>query len=169
SNLLIDQGHVFFSQADGSLTVLSLETGDVLHRDKARAYSGTFTLTPAGILVVGYDFVAVLNQTNFTRIWSADAQYDAIVSSNLLVSYDGYGLVQCRKLTDGSVQWTFNLPGALQIVPDTGLVLVHRAATYEEKSIPTTVGLDLQSGKELFRKTAPPNTHWEKIFFDGTN
>jgi hypothetical protein len=87
--------------------------------------------------------------------------------SNALVSYDGYGLVEYRDLSTGKVRWSFELPGALEVIAESGRVLIHRAATYEDDRVPVTVMLDLESGKELFRRTPPPGTHTSEVFFDG--
>ena len=48
SNFLIDDGRVLFAQADGSLTALSLKSGEVLVRAKGRNYSGELRRVPGG-------------------------------------------------------------------------------------------------------------------------
>jgi hypothetical protein len=169
SNFLIDDGRVIFVQSDGSLTVLSFESGKVLLREKSRDYSGTLKRVPEGILVFNYGTITLLNPDNLNVLWDTKLHYEPNVLDGALVSYDGNGLVQCRDLKNGGVKWSLNLPGALEVVAESGKVLIHRAATYEEESTPTTVLLDLNSGTELFRKGAPSGTHWEHVFFDGTN
>jgi outer membrane protein assembly factor BamB len=169
SNFLIDQGRVLFVQADGSLTVLRLETGEVLLREKSRDYSGRLLRVPDGILVLNYGTITLLNPANFAALWDTTVHYDPHVTDDVLVSYDGNGSVQCRHLRDGTVRWTYQLPGALEVIEQAGRVLIHRSATYEEKVVPTTVLLELQTGKEVFRKTPPAGVHWENVFFDGTN
>ncbi|HEX5218284.1 MAG TPA: hypothetical protein VFZ59_01855 [Verrucomicrobiae bacterium] len=166
SNILIDEGHAIFAQSDGSLTMLAIETGQVLHRAKGRDFSGTLSRIDSGILLLNYGTIALLNPTNLSVLWETTTHYDPNILGNLLVSYDGNGLVECRDLNSGALRWTFDLPGALDVVAISNKVLVHRAATYEAGT-PVTVLLDLESGKELFRKSPPPGTHWPEPFFDG--
>lgn len=167
SNFLVDGGRVCFAQSDGSLTMLLLDTGEVILRRKDRDYSGTIVGTDDGILVLGYEKITMLERATLLPIWETSLYYEANVINNLLVSYDGWGLVECRYLSDGSTRWSYNLPGALDITAEGQYVLVHRAATYE--GTPTTVLLDLDTGKEVFTKQPLPHTHYEKVFFDGTN
>lgn len=169
SNLLIDDGRVFFAQADGSFTGLELETGSVIYRKTDHDYSGTLKRTTAGIIVLNYGTISLLDATDLSLKWQTTFHYDPNVLSNHLVSYDGNGLVQCRQLQDGDVLWTFDLPGALEVVAETDKVLVHRAATFEDTVQPATVLLDLATGRELLRKTPPTGIHWDRVFFDGTN
>ena len=169
SNLLIDDGRVFFAQADRSLTGLQLDNGKVLYRKTDRDYSGTLKRIPAGIIVLNYGTISLLDATNLSLKWQTTFHYDPNVISDHLVSYDGNGLVQCMQLHDGRVLWTFDLPGALEVVAKMDKVLVHRAATFEPAVQTTTVLLDLATGKELLRKTPPAGIHWESVFFDGTN
>src|SRR5438105_348154 len=69
SNLLIDGERVLFAQSDGSLTVLSIETGKALRRVKGYNFSGVLKRIPQGILSLQYGSIALLNPTNFTVIW----------------------------------------------------------------------------------------------------
>ena len=52
---------------------------------------------------------------------------------------------------------------------ESGKVLAHRQAAYDTGTRPTTVLLDLESGRELFRKAPANGTRWAAAFFDGTN
>src|SRR5438094_4471534 len=98
SNFLIDTGRVFFAQADGSLTVLALETGEVLRRDASRDYSGTLMRVPPGILVLNYGTITLYDPNALTPLWETKFHYSPNVVGDALVSYDGNGLVQCRNL-----------------------------------------------------------------------
>ena len=169
SNFLIDGNRVLFAQSDRSLTVLALDTGEVLQREKNRDYSGTLMRTDRGVLVVNSSVIALLNPTNFSVLWEIGSQYEPNVIDDRLVSYSGSGLVECRGLNDGQVRWSCELPGTLEIVAAAGKVLLHHSAVYEEGSAPATALLDLDRGKELFRKTPPFGTNWASAFFDGTN
>jgi len=44
SNIVVDEGKVYFAQSDRSLTVLNLETGAVIARKHDNDYAGTFLL-----------------------------------------------------------------------------------------------------------------------------
>jgi outer membrane protein assembly factor BamB len=165
SNFLTEDGRVYFAQSNGSLTVLDLKTGEVILRKKDRDYSGTIISTDHGILVHNYGKITMIDRRSLIPIWQTESHYKANVTEDFLVSYDGNGLVECRHLSDGSTRWSYNLPGALDIIAEGQNVLVHRAATFE--GTPTTVLLDLDTGKEVFRKQPPPNVHYGKVFFDG--
>jgi len=169
SNLLIDRDRVLFAQADGSLTVLDINSGKVLHRDKKRDYSGTLTRVPQGILVLQYGRIALLNATNLLQVWETTSHYDPNITPDALVSYDGNGKVECRDLKSGRSRWAFELPGALEVIETNGMVCVVRAAVYEEQATPTLALLHLSDGKEIFRRTAANGVSWANGFFDGTN
>src|SRR5262245_8850132 len=69
SNFLVDGDKLVFAQSDRTLTVLSIETGEVLLRVKNREFSGTLKRVSQGILMLQYSSVALLNPTNYTTIW----------------------------------------------------------------------------------------------------
>src|ERR1041385_566267 len=169
SNFLVDDRRVIFAQADRSLTVLALDNGKVLRREKSRDYSGTFQRTGHGILLFGSDRITMLDPMNFTTRWETPFHSAPNVIGNDLVSYDGNGRVQCRGLADGRVRWSYHLPGALQVVAASGAVLVHHGAIYDEEFPAATALVDLQTGNELFRKGPPFGTNWASMYFDGTN
>ena len=169
SNFLIDGGRVLFAQSDGSLTALDLETGKVLVRDRTRNYSGTLRRIPQGLLVLNDRTIALLDPARFTALWETAFSREPNIIGDDLISCDENGGVQCRNLADGRIRWSYDLPGTLEIVAESGKALVHRAATYDAEKVPATVLLDLQNGKELFHKTPTNGVHWAAAFFDGTN
>jgi len=168
SNFLIDDGKVYFAQSDGTLTALNLDTGEVVARKSNIEYGGTLRLVDKGILVRTYGELTVLDQSTLEVIWQAKDEYDSTIEGDRLVSYDGNGLVECRDLDTGKILWSYNLPGALDIVVQKAKVLVFRSAVYDgPKGAPAVVLLDLESGQELMHKTAPPNVHYLGAYFDG--
>jgi outer membrane protein assembly factor BamB len=169
SNLLVDGDRVLFAQSDGSLTALDINSGKVLYRDSKTDYSGTLTRVPQGILVLNSGRIALLNATNLQQVWKTLSYYAPNITSDALVSYDGNGKVECRDLKSGSSRWTFDLPGALEVIEKNGMVCVVRAAMYEDSSKPTLALLNLSDGNEIFRRTAASNVSWANGFFDGTN
>src|SRR4051812_41049259 len=87
SNFLIDDRRVIFAQADRSLTVLALDTGNVLRREKTRDYSGTFQRTAHGILLLSSDRIEMLDPANFTTRWETRFHSAPNLICNDLVSY----------------------------------------------------------------------------------
>ena len=167
SNFLIDDGKVYFAQSDGSLTVLNLETGDIVARKKNIDYGGTLHTVDNGILV-NSDELTVINKSTLDVIWQEKHVYDPMIDGNRLVSYDGNGLVACRDLMTGKILWSYDLPGALEFVGQKGKLLVFREAVYDGPTgVPAVVLLDMGSGKELLHRTTPPNVHYLGAFFDG--
>src|SRR5579863_3314686 len=132
SNFLVDNDHLFFSQSDDSLTVLKLSTGEVLRRDKSRNFSGTLFLASNGIVVVGYSAVTLLDRNDFKVLWRVEPAYNSIVTNDLLVSDNGNGLVQCRNLVTERLNWSYDLPGAVEFVVDKEEVFINRAAMFDE-------------------------------------
>lgn len=169
SNFLIDERRVVFAQADGSLTALAIDSGKVLARNRARNYSGSLRRIPQGLLLVNDRTIALLDSANFSTFWEMPFHHDPTVAGDALIVWDENGRVQCRDLGDGKVRWSYELPGSLEIAAESGQVLIHRPATYEEELLPTTVLLNLSDGKELFRRVATNGIHHAATFFDGTN
>jgi outer membrane protein assembly factor BamB len=169
SNFLIDGYRVRFAQADGSLTTLSLSSGDVLGRNRTRDFSGTLLSLPQGVLLLGSRSIVMLNPTNFTARWETPFHQDPNVAGDALVSQDGKGLVECRSLDDGRVRWSYELAAASTVVAESGKVLLHRDVTHDESKLPMIVVLDLESGKVLQRRIATNRVHWARTWFDGTN
>lgn len=161
SNLLaLDDGRLVFTQSDGSLTVLDLATGDVLLRRSDRSYSGTFVRVPPGILLVSYDWIALLDAGDLTTRWETRAASDPNLADGLLVSHDGNGRVEARALDSGALLWSHELPGALELDARNGRLLVHR--TYAGP--PTAELLDLATGRSVFSRTSGNVT---AVGFDG--
>jgi len=168
SNFLVDQDKVYFAQSDGTLTVLNLDTGDVVARNRNIDYGGTLQLAENGILVCTYGELTVLNMNTLEVIWQAKEEFNPVIEGNRLVSYDGYGLIDCRDLATGKTLWSYDLPGALEFAAQKGKLLVFREAVYDGPiGVPAVVLLDMDSGKELLHRTTPPNVHFLGAFFNG--
>ena len=169
SNFLIADGKVYFAQADGTLTALNLDTGEVVARHKNGDYSGTLRLFDKGILVCAYKELTMLDRATLEVIWRAD-EHEPVIDAGRLVSSDGNGLVRCREADTMKVLWSYNLPGALDIVVQKGKVLLFRSAVFDgPEGFPAVVLLDALSGEELLHKTSPPNVHYINAYFDGEN
>jgi len=167
SNFVVDEGRVMFVQADDSLTVLRLDDGKVMARKHDIEYSGTLQMTAEGVLVLKYSGASLLDPTNLTLKWNCNAAYNSIVSGDVLVTCDGNGLIECRNLSKGRVLWSYELPGALNIAVDSGKVLLLRSAVYERPDRePTVVLLELKTGRELFRRTAPQGVSYIAGYLD---
>lgn len=178
SNFVVHEDKVYFSQSDGSLTVLKVQSGGVLARKTDFDYSGTLRLVDAGLLVMNYDQITLLNLTTLAPIWRVADRLAQEMEGTRLIDYDGNGLVECRELATGKVLWTYNLPGALDIVVENGRVFVFRSAVWgrsifqsaihdEADGVPAVVLLDLATGHEIFHKTTPPGWHYLNAYFDG--
>lgn len=166
SNIVVADGKVYFIQADRSLTALDLATGRVLLRKKGLGHMWEVQATDRGLLVCGYSEICLIDMTSHVILWQTSCRCDPNVLDDCLVSYDGNGLVQCRRLRDGTVLWSFDLPGALDVIAAKDKVLVHREARFE--GTPATVLLDMKTGKELFRwRTPPAGVPSERLYFDG--
>ena len=59
SNFLVDEGKLFFAQADGTLTVLKLNTGEVIARKRNIYYEGSLQLIDEGILVMTHSKITL--------------------------------------------------------------------------------------------------------------
>jgi len=63
SNFAWDSNHVYFVQADHSLTVPALETGQCLQRKKDDRYDGALLRVPAGLLNLQDEKARLLDAT----------------------------------------------------------------------------------------------------------
>jgi outer membrane protein assembly factor BamB len=168
SNFLVYDGKVAFAQSDGTLTVINLETGDVVARKKNIYYDGTLKINDIGIFVTTYSTFSVLNKNNLEIVWQANDTHAKFIEGDKLVTCDGNGLVKCRDLISGKTLWSYDLPGALQLVFEKGKILIFMEAVYDGPKVnPAVVLLDLVTGKELLHRTTPAKVHFMGVFFDG--
>jgi len=168
SNFVIHADRVYFAQSDDSLTILDLETGEVVLRKKGLWPARTIEWTESGILVQSYRGTAMLAPSTLDVIWQAENRHGWIIPGQRLIVRDGNGLVECRQLATGSIVWSYSLPGALELTARGGHLLVFRSAVYEGRNgVPAVVLLDLATGKEALHKTTPPGVHYIETFFDG--
>ncbi len=168
SNFLIDDGKVYFAQSDGSLTALDLDTGAVLARRRHIRYRGILRRVEPGILVHATDGITVVDTSSLDVLWRSSDQYNVTVAADRVIAGNGHGLLTCRALDTGEPLWSYDLPGSLDVVLEKDRVLVFRSAVYGgPKGEPAVVLLDLQSGRELLRKTTPPGVHYLRAYFDG--
>lgn len=168
SNFLFLDGKVVFIQGTGSLTVLDLETGEVLLRKKPEgdsSYHGTLKHCPYGALMIDYNRVVLLDQKTLDPVWGADACYDAAADAGFVVSHDGKGTVRCRHAQTGQLLWNAEMDRVRKIVAVDNKALV---ATSDYHGGCSALKLfDLESGRELLHKQADADVRWLKVYFDG--
>jgi outer membrane protein assembly factor BamB len=164
SDFLISEGRACFAQADGSLTVLDVDSGHVLIRTPAEDVSWyELRMHRDRIVAIGYRKVRVWDKETLEALWESDKHCSVSLYGNHLVSYDGNGLVEAREFDSGKSLWTYDLPGALSIVVENDKVLIHRL--YGGDS--TIALLDLDTGNEKFSKAPREGFHNVKSYFDG--
>jgi hypothetical protein len=168
SNIVVDGSRVIFAQGTGSLTVLDLETGQVLLRKRpgrALPYSGRFEQSAHGVLMISYNAIALLDKATFDPIWQAAGCYHAVSDGEYIVSHDGNHTVSCRKVQTGETRWSVDVKGGWHLVAAKGKVLV---ATPSFASEPfALLVIDMESGQTLLRHEAPPEAQWLQVYFDG--
>ena len=168
SNILVYDGKVIFAQGTGSLTVLDLQTGEVLLRKKRQKdfwYSGTLEHCGEGVLMIDYSRIALLDEDTFDPLWQADKSYDAVADGNHVVSHDGDHTVSCRKVGTGELCWTVEMEAGWHVLAAKGKALVATPDFWDGRS--ALMVLDLQSGRRLLDHQAPPGVHWLQVYFDG--
>lgn len=151
SNIVVIDKKVHFAQGDGSLTILDLETGKVLLRKTDENYEGVLRNLDAGLLVVTYDKISLLEKGSLQKLWETRCSHDATIADGLLVSMNGNGRVEARSIKDGTVVWQYNLDGAPSVTVLNNRVLVTR--TWQLP--PVLALLDLKTGQELWKKDFP--------------
>ena len=164
SNLLVVEGRVYFTQADGSLTCLDLQTGQVIGRTGARDYSGLLDSTPHGILLRGYDKCVLIDPATLAMRWEARPAFEAALDGETLITLDGDGSVERRSLGSGQVLWTHQMPHVTAIAVYEGHVLLHVAGRYPGGGDPTLALLDAESGAERFRIHPQPGEQFDEAF-----
>ena len=166
SNILVDGERVIFAQGTGSLTVLDLETGNVLLRKKPAShflYSGRLQKTNHGVLMMGYDRIALLDGRTFDIVWQAGGCHGAVMDGEYVVSHDGNHTVTGRNVHSGKVCWTTQMEGGWQLMAVNGKALVN-TPDYAQS---TLLILDLETGRKLLRHQAPAGFRWLDVYFDG--
>lgn len=166
SNFLIDDGKVYFVQSDRSLTILNLETGEVIARKKDIECDWMLRQTERGIFMPTADRIYLLDKATLTPIWQIKGTFRDITEDCFLSTQETE--LECRDLVTGNIMWSFKMTGALDILPEKEKVLIFRSATYEgPEHIPVVVLLDIKTGQEMFNKTTPPGIHYLETYFDG--
>lgn len=168
SNLLVRGSHVVFAQGTGSLTVLDVNTGQVQLRKKPTDdfwYAGKLQDTPFGVLMIRYSRIALLDQSTFDPIWSAESCQDGSVDGDFVVSHDGNRTITCRDLKTGQEQWTVNMAGSWELRAASGRVVVATSTHFDGQ--PALRTLDLKTGSELLRHEGRDEDSWVNVYFDG--
>jgi outer membrane protein assembly factor BamB len=168
SNILVDGKRVIFAQGTGSLTVLDLETGQVLLRKKPGSrfeYSGTLRLSVHGVLMTSYGKIALLDGSTFEPVWQADRCYDAVSDGEHVISHDGYHSVTCRDVRSGRASWKVDMEGGWHLSAAKGKVLVATPGIWDRRC--ALLVLDLKGGGQILRHEAAPEVHWRQTYFDG--
>ena len=127
SDLLVFDGKVLFSQADGTLTLLNLQTGKVLHRGKDRHEIRRFAITPHGILGGGFYHVILLDRDTMAVRWAADCKGQPVPAGESVICKDANGSVACRRIADGCQVWSTFIGTEPQCVADGNRVLITNA------------------------------------------
>lgn len=150
SNIIVIDKRVHFAQADGSLTALDLETGKVLLRKMDQRYDGVLRALDAGLLVVRYGNIFLLEKISYQKLWETSGHHHKPgVSDGILVSYDCGGTVEARRVKDGTILWRYDLGGVLHIVVHKGKVLILRCSS----DMPGALALlDLKTGRQMWKK-----------------
>ncbi len=167
SNILVVNDKVFFAQTDKSLTVLDLNNGTVLARLVEAKYSGTIVQINEGILVWNYGCVTLIDSATLIPRWSVTNPrgfYAVNIIDQHMVAAGRDGIVECRDLASGDVKWTYNFSGKLNIVAQKDHVLIHQRYRKNQNSV---VLLELDTGREIYRKDPPTKTHYLRAYFDG--
>ncbi|MBP3954814.1 PQQ-binding-like beta-propeller repeat protein [Gemmata sp. G18] len=168
SNVLVDDKRVIFAQGTGSLTVLNLDTGEVLLRKKPDSnfeYSGNLQLTGQGVLMTSYGRIVFLDRNTFAPVWRAEHCYGAVLDGEHVVSHDGNHSVTCRSVQSGQVSWKIDMEGGWHLSAANGKVLV-ATPDYSHRP-PTLLVFDLKSGDRILRHDASSDVRWHQVYFDG--
>jgi hypothetical protein len=166
SNILVDGKRVIFTQATGSLTVLDLDTGDVLLRKKlprrTPSYRFRFQSCADGVLMMSHDYVALLDRDTFDPIWQHEQIGDVVADGEHVVSCRDH-TVTCRKTRTGKESWTLEMEYGCDLVAGKGRVAICSPG-YSQPAV--LLVADLESGQTLMRHDGPVGAHW-RVYFDG--
>lgn len=125
SNFLVYDGRVLFTQGDGTLTLLDLETGKVLKRGTEQWHIDHFRNTRYGILAIGSGSAYMLDRDSLKPKWESQCGSSRCLSDELLLSGVGDGAVECRQLRDGMLAWSCKLgKGEVRVFEDAGKVVL---------------------------------------------
>ncbi|NLF32680.1 MAG: hypothetical protein GX591_17530 [Planctomycetes bacterium] len=175
SNLLIADGTVLFTQADGSLARLDLQSGAVTWRGTEELYLTQLRRTPHGILGIsrGCGTVRMFDPDSLAVIWQAAARYQVHLAGDRLVCCDNEGTIEYRRLNDGAILWSRPL-GSVPVVHVVGnTIIVGRFGPgndleygHLEDCLEFLLLLDLDTGHERLRMDVPEDVKVETLFHD---
>ncbi len=180
SNLVFFQDRVFFTQGSGSLTAIHVDTGRVVLRkrlpyslwwpEKSLPLSFPVSVeienTAEGLLLIGQGIVALLDRETGETRWSETAAYGVSVSEKAVVHHDGSHTVSCRKLGNGKQRWTHRMDSESDVRALNDRVLIATPEYIDKSSITM---LDIETGRVLWKKNAPPGEKWERTHVDRKN
>ena len=161
SSLAVHDGRLYFIQADGSLTVLDMETGAVKKRLKLAGYAHTynFEMSGDGILGIGSSGAFMVDRDGGMK-WQHRGR-SALRLDDRIVFSDGDHTLSAVDIATGRVLWENNLGGYVEFDSAGGIVYgLCNFSTVKDKSAHFLVALDAETGKELWRKATPLRQYW---------
>ncbi len=167
SNFVFLDEKVVFIQATGGLTVLKVDTGEVVLRKGRSAsvfYDGKLSRCRHGLLMTGYGEIAMLHPETFEPVWRIDGCRDASADSEWVVYHDGRHTLKCHDLQTGALRWTSTVDAGWKIVAANGKALAFTPRRCDASAL---MLFDLKSGDKLLHKRAPQGVRWLDVHVDG--
>ncbi len=168
SNLLAFDGKLAFLQGSGGLTVLDLETGQVLLRKMLEGnlrYAGEFIKCPGGVLLVGSRQSTLCDADTFEPVWTIENTHSVVVDGPHIISCDGYHTVFCHDSRTGKERWSEEIRGGWQLMIFRDIVIVVSVAY--DGGIPAFWVIDADTGRERYHKSPPADRDWYRVHCDG--
>ena len=161
SNIAVHKGKVYFAQGHRTLTVLNMDTGDVLERRKdwTRGWNRLMSF-PEGMLVLHSGEATFLDPETMKVFWH-DNMWGYKVGIDNVLCHDETG-TRLREIRTGKVVWEFNKGKLVDVVGDK--VIHQRHWDPLKAEIPATIWVvDLKSGRQVVELVAPPLVEYFRV------
>jgi outer membrane protein assembly factor BamB len=166
SNLLIRDGRVYFTQSDRGMTVLDLETGDVVMRRHDRDFNGRLYPHNLGIIINRWDDISLVDPDTLDTVWRSGSGYPSdLTETRFLFCVEDK--IKCLDLDSGGVIWERDIPGRPILIARGQHVMVLRRDHPYSFDLLRIMLLDLNSGEMIFGLTAPQGECFAGAYFDG--
>lgn len=148
SNLLVQDGKVYFVQLGGGLTVLDEQTGQVLKRVPDVDH-GQLMVCGTSLVRAFYDSATIYDSSDMRVLWSKDYSHRVWMGDDRLIYRGHDGEIECRDAHDGKQLWRVaDMWGDVMGPTANQLLVASRPAGEDEHSVQLTL-LHADDGRVL--------------------
>jgi PQQ-like domain len=178
SGVVVVDGKAVFCQTDETFTILDVADGSVLVRDAGTRCIGWLRLEKQGLMLSTHwgrhrmiDVAGSVAQRRLATVWEVGSgdrggcRSSRVVADRLICARADDFVVEARSLADGSVQWTYEAPGAVRdIIEREGRLMLQSGDYHLARAVSV---VDFQTGQRLFEESIVQDAQFSVRSFDG--